>query len=218
MSWNATWFFSLHFTLRWMLIHFKQFTLIYIVQTVSFSSAKMTVMYVFAVSLAYCWKINYGCCLLTSLTLPHQGQCGSRRSWQRAAGGPARVHSPATDIRGYRKHRQQRFPWGEKINLKMFLKCKWFFNMAFSKSLTTFKKCFTFIFLLKSWEIITEDEATMYSSQNIQNVQIPLSQSSCDIQTHLAEELSNRLTTSGSSATGQSTAYTVNYFSHCSNV
>lgn len=57
----------------------------------------------------------------------------------------------------------------------------------------------------ESWEIITEDEATMYSSQNIQ---IPLSQSSCDIQTHLAEELSNRLTTSGSSATGQSTAYT----------
>lgn len=55
----------------------------------------------------------------------------------------------------------------------------------------------------------------MYSSQN---VQIPLSQSSCDIQAHLAEELSNRLTTSGSPATGQSTAYTVNYFSHCSNV
>ncbi|XP_051652491.1 E3 ubiquitin-protein ligase NEDD4 isoform X1 [Manacus candei] len=57
----------------------------------------------------------------------------------------------------------------------------------------------------ESWEIITEDEATMYSSQNLQ---IPLSQSSCDIQTHLAEELSNRLTTSGSSATGQSAAYT----------
>ncbi|XP_054497954.1 E3 ubiquitin-protein ligase NEDD4 isoform X1 [Agelaius phoeniceus] len=56
----------------------------------------------------------------------------------------------------------------------------------------------------ESWEIITEDEATMYSSQN---VQIPLSQSSCDIQSHLAEELSNRLTTSGSPATGQSTAY-----------
>ncbi|NXM77130.1 NEDD4 ligase, partial [Serilophus lunatus] len=57
----------------------------------------------------------------------------------------------------------------------------------------------------ESWEIITEDEATMYSSQNLQ---IPLSQSNCDIQTHLAEELSNRLTTSGSSATGQSAAYT----------
>ncbi|XP_062357769.1 E3 ubiquitin-protein ligase NEDD4 isoform X4 [Cinclus cinclus] len=57
----------------------------------------------------------------------------------------------------------------------------------------------------ESWEIITEDEATMYSSQN---VQIPLSQSSCDIQSHLAEELSNRLTTSGSPAAGQSTAYT----------
>uniref|UniRef100_A0A8C0ZI51 HECT-type E3 ubiquitin transferase n=1 Tax=Cyanistes caeruleus TaxID=156563 RepID=A0A8C0ZI51_CYACU len=54
----------------------------------------------------------------------------------------------------------------------------------------------------ESWEIITEDEATMYSSQN---VQMPLSQSSCDIQSHLAEELSNRLTTSGSPATGQST-------------
>ncbi|XP_032926488.1 E3 ubiquitin-protein ligase NEDD4 isoform X2 [Catharus ustulatus] len=57
----------------------------------------------------------------------------------------------------------------------------------------------------ESWEIITEDEATMYSSQN---VQIPPSQSSCDIQSHLAEELSNRLTTSGSPAAGQSTAYT----------
>ncbi|XP_057889256.1 E3 ubiquitin-protein ligase NEDD4 isoform X1 [Melospiza georgiana] len=57
----------------------------------------------------------------------------------------------------------------------------------------------------ESWEIITEDEATMYSNQN---VPIPLSQSSCDIQSHLAEELSNRLTTSGSPVTGQSTAYT----------
>lgn len=53
----------------------------------------------------------------------------------------------------------------------------------------------------------------MYSSQN---VQIPPSQSSCDIQSHLAEELSNRLTTSGSPAAAQPTAYTVNYFSHCS--
>ncbi|XP_055664781.1 E3 ubiquitin-protein ligase NEDD4 isoform X1 [Falco peregrinus] len=57
----------------------------------------------------------------------------------------------------------------------------------------------------ESWEIITEDEATMYSNQN---VQIPLSQSNCDIQSHLAEELNTRLTTSGSSATGQSAAYT----------
>ncbi|XP_050758997.1 E3 ubiquitin-protein ligase NEDD4 isoform X2 [Gymnogyps californianus] len=57
----------------------------------------------------------------------------------------------------------------------------------------------------ESWEIITEDEATMYSNQN---PQIPLSQSSCDIQTHLAEELNTRLTTSGSSATGQSAACT----------
>uniref|UniRef100_A0A8C0EDZ2 HECT-type E3 ubiquitin transferase n=1 Tax=Bubo bubo TaxID=30461 RepID=A0A8C0EDZ2_BUBBB len=53
----------------------------------------------------------------------------------------------------------------------------------------------------ESWEIITEDEATMYSNQNLQ---IPPSQSNCDIQTHLAEELNSRLTTSGSSATGQS--------------
>ncbi|XP_010176485.1 E3 ubiquitin-protein ligase NEDD4 isoform X5 [Antrostomus carolinensis] len=57
----------------------------------------------------------------------------------------------------------------------------------------------------ESWEIITEDEATMYSNQNLQ---IPLSQSNCDVQTHLAEELNTRLTTSGSSATGQSAAYT----------
>ncbi|XP_053933416.1 E3 ubiquitin-protein ligase NEDD4 isoform X1 [Cuculus canorus] len=57
----------------------------------------------------------------------------------------------------------------------------------------------------ESWEIITEDEATMYSNQNLQ---IPLSLSNCDIQTHLAEELNTRLTTSGSSATGQSVAYT----------
>ncbi|XP_009508756.1 E3 ubiquitin-protein ligase NEDD4 isoform X4 [Phalacrocorax carbo] len=55
------------------------------------------------------------------------------------------------------------------------------------------------------WEIVTEDEATMYSNQNLQ---IPVSQSNCDIQTHLAEELNTRLTTSGSSATGQSAAYT----------
>uniref|UniRef100_A0A663EAN0 HECT-type E3 ubiquitin transferase n=1 Tax=Aquila chrysaetos chrysaetos TaxID=223781 RepID=A0A663EAN0_AQUCH len=66
--------------------------------------------------------------------------------------------------------------------------------------------CFFFIFFLKSWEIITEDEATMYSNQNLQ---IPPSQSNCDIQTHLAEELNTRLTTSGSSATGQSAAYTL---------
>ncbi|XP_042660028.1 E3 ubiquitin-protein ligase NEDD4 isoform X2 [Tyto alba] len=57
----------------------------------------------------------------------------------------------------------------------------------------------------ESWEIITEDEATMYSNQNLP---IPLSQSNCDIQTYLAEELNTRLTTSGSSATGQSAAYT----------
>ncbi|XP_040425889.1 E3 ubiquitin-protein ligase NEDD4 isoform X2 [Cygnus olor] len=56
----------------------------------------------------------------------------------------------------------------------------------------------------ESWEIITEDEATMYSNEN---PQIPLPQNNCDIQTHLAEELNTRLNTSGSSATGQSTAY-----------
>uniref|UniRef100_G1N2I2 HECT-type E3 ubiquitin transferase n=1 Tax=Meleagris gallopavo TaxID=9103 RepID=G1N2I2_MELGA len=57
----------------------------------------------------------------------------------------------------------------------------------------------------ESWEIITEDEATLYSNEN---PQIRLPQNSCDIQTHLAEELNTRLTTSGSSATGQSAAYT----------
>ncbi|XP_051484181.1 E3 ubiquitin-protein ligase NEDD4 isoform X2 [Apus apus] len=57
----------------------------------------------------------------------------------------------------------------------------------------------------ESWEIITEDEATMYSNQNLQ---IPHSQSNCDIQINLAEEFNTRLTTSGSSATGQSAAYT----------
>ncbi|KAM9182056.1 E3 ubiquitin-protein ligase NEDD4 isoform 1-T1 [Mergus octosetaceus] len=56
----------------------------------------------------------------------------------------------------------------------------------------------------ESWEIITEDEATLYSNEN---PQIPLPQNNCDVQTHLAEELNTRLTTSGSSATGQSTAY-----------
>lgn len=76
--------------------------------------------------------------------------------------------------------------------------------------LLTLKCFFFFTFFLKSWEIITEDEATMYSNQNLQ---IPLSQSNCDIQTHLAEELNTRLTTSGSSATGQTAAYTVSYFS-----
>ncbi|OXB62254.1 hypothetical protein ASZ78_012061 [Callipepla squamata] len=55
----------------------------------------------------------------------------------------------------------------------------------------------------ESWEIITEDEATLYSSEN------PQIQNNCDIQTHLAEELNTRLTTSGSSATGQSAAYTL---------
>ncbi|XP_039346041.1 E3 ubiquitin-protein ligase NEDD4 isoform X5 [Mauremys reevesii] len=55
----------------------------------------------------------------------------------------------------------------------------------------------------ESWEVITEDEATMYSNQNLQTL---LPQSSSDMQSHLAEELNTRLTTSGSPATGQSTS------------
>ncbi|XP_074925695.1 E3 ubiquitin-protein ligase NEDD4 isoform X3 [Chelonoidis abingdonii] len=55
----------------------------------------------------------------------------------------------------------------------------------------------------ESWEVITEDEATMYSNQNLQTL---LPQSSSDMQSHLAEELNIRLTTSGSPATGQSTS------------
>ncbi|XP_019389071.1 PREDICTED: E3 ubiquitin-protein ligase NEDD4 isoform X1 [Crocodylus porosus] len=57
----------------------------------------------------------------------------------------------------------------------------------------------------ESWEIITEDEATMYSNQSLQ---MPLSQSNSDVQTQLAEELNTRLTTSGSSASGQPALYT----------
>uniref|UniRef100_A0A452HG50 HECT-type E3 ubiquitin transferase n=1 Tax=Gopherus agassizii TaxID=38772 RepID=A0A452HG50_9SAUR len=53
------------------------------------------------------------------------------------------------------------------------------------------------------WEVITEDEATMYSNQNLQTL---LPQSSSDMQSHLAEELNIRLTISGSPATGQSTS------------
>ncbi|XP_067411987.1 E3 ubiquitin-protein ligase NEDD4 isoform X1 [Emydura macquarii macquarii] len=55
----------------------------------------------------------------------------------------------------------------------------------------------------ESWEVITEDEATMYSNQNLQTL---LPQSSSDMQSHLAEELNTRLTTSGSSVTGQPTS------------
>uniref|UniRef100_A0A452HG23 E3 ubiquitin-protein ligase n=1 Tax=Gopherus agassizii TaxID=38772 RepID=A0A452HG23_9SAUR len=55
----------------------------------------------------------------------------------------------------------------------------------------------------ESWEVITEDEATMYSNQNLQTL---LPQSSSDMQSHLAEELNIRLTISGSPATGQSTS------------
>ncbi|XP_074862535.1 E3 ubiquitin-protein ligase NEDD4 isoform X2 [Carettochelys insculpta] len=52
----------------------------------------------------------------------------------------------------------------------------------------------------ESWEVITEDEATMYSHQSLQTL---LPQSSSDVQSNLAEELNSRLTTSGSSAAGQ---------------
>ncbi|XP_065268663.1 E3 ubiquitin-protein ligase NEDD4 isoform X2 [Emys orbicularis] len=55
----------------------------------------------------------------------------------------------------------------------------------------------------ESWEVITEDEATMYSNQNLQTL---LPQSSSDMQSYLAEELNTRLTISGSPATGQSTS------------
>lgn len=52
----------------------------------------------------------------------------------------------------------------------------------------------------ETWEIIQEDEATMYSSQAIQS---PLS-SSVDMQTHLAEELDARLNVYGNPTTSQS--------------
>ncbi|XP_029430182.1 E3 ubiquitin-protein ligase NEDD4 [Rhinatrema bivittatum] len=52
----------------------------------------------------------------------------------------------------------------------------------------------------ESWEIITEDEATMYSNHNLQ---ASSEQSSFDIQSHLAEELNTRLSTSGSSSNSQ---------------
>ncbi|KAJ6664254.1 hypothetical protein lerEdw1_008473 [Lerista edwardsae] len=58
----------------------------------------------------------------------------------------------------------------------------------------------------ESWEIITEDEATMYSNQNPQTT---VQQSSSDVDTCLAEELNIQLTTSGSSAAGQASSGTV---------
>ncbi|XP_038606127.1 E3 ubiquitin-protein ligase NEDD4 isoform X4 [Tachyglossus aculeatus] len=55
----------------------------------------------------------------------------------------------------------------------------------------------------ESWDIITEDEATMYSHQNIQSPPTP---SNFDIQTHLAEELNAQLTTVGNTATSRQTS------------
>nr|XP_044620776.1 E3 ubiquitin-protein ligase NEDD4 isoform X2 [Equus asinus] len=52
----------------------------------------------------------------------------------------------------------------------------------------------------ESWEIIREDEATMYSNQAFPS--LPPS-SNLDAQTHLAEDLNARLTTCGNSATSQ---------------
>uniref|UniRef100_A0A8D0GBQ8 WW domain-containing protein n=1 Tax=Sphenodon punctatus TaxID=8508 RepID=A0A8D0GBQ8_SPHPU len=59
----------------------------------------------------------------------------------------------------------------------------------------------------ESWEIITEDEATTYSSQNSQPAP---AQSSSEIQTQLAEELNTRLTIAGSSASGEPASSTDN--------
>uniref|UniRef100_A0A2K6LSE8 HECT-type E3 ubiquitin transferase n=1 Tax=Rhinopithecus bieti TaxID=61621 RepID=A0A2K6LSE8_RHIBE len=53
----------------------------------------------------------------------------------------------------------------------------------------------------ENWEIIREDEATMYSSQAFPS--LPPS-SNLDVPTHLAEELNARLTIFGNSATSQS--------------
>ncbi|EHH27342.1 E3 ubiquitin-protein ligase NEDD4 [Macaca mulatta] len=53
----------------------------------------------------------------------------------------------------------------------------------------------------ENWEIIREDEATMYSSQAFPS---PPPSSNLDVPTHLAEELNARLTIFGNSATSQS--------------
>uniref|UniRef100_A0A7N4V7C7 E3 ubiquitin-protein ligase NEDD4 n=1 Tax=Sarcophilus harrisii TaxID=9305 RepID=A0A7N4V7C7_SARHA len=52
----------------------------------------------------------------------------------------------------------------------------------------------------ESWEIITEDEATICSNQNLQSV---LPQSHFDIETYFVRELNARPSTSGNSAIGQ---------------
>ncbi|XP_078540998.1 E3 ubiquitin-protein ligase NEDD4 isoform X2 [Lissotriton helveticus] len=51
----------------------------------------------------------------------------------------------------------------------------------------------------ESWEIITEDEATMYSNHNPRS---PSPQTNVDTQIHLAEELNLRLNVSGSEVSG----------------
>ncbi|XP_058150224.1 E3 ubiquitin-protein ligase NEDD4 isoform X1 [Dasypus novemcinctus] len=52
----------------------------------------------------------------------------------------------------------------------------------------------------ENWEIIKEDETTMYSNQAFPS---PPPSTNLDVQSHLAEELNDRLTTSGNSATSQ---------------
>nr|XP_025740168.1 E3 ubiquitin-protein ligase NEDD4 isoform X4 [Callorhinus ursinus] len=52
----------------------------------------------------------------------------------------------------------------------------------------------------ENWEIIREDEATMYSNQAFPS---PPASSNLDVQTHLAEELNARFTICRNSATGQ---------------
>ncbi|XP_074150680.1 E3 ubiquitin-protein ligase NEDD4 isoform X3 [Sminthopsis crassicaudata] len=60
----------------------------------------------------------------------------------------------------------------------------------------------------ESWEIITEDEATIYSNQNLQSL---LPQSHFDIDSYFVRELNARPSTSGNSATGQQ-IFTCNHF------
>ncbi|KAM6203002.1 E3 ubiquitin-protein ligase NEDD4 isoform 4-T4 [Rhynchocyon petersi] len=52
----------------------------------------------------------------------------------------------------------------------------------------------------ENWEIIREDEATMYNNQAFSS---PSLSSTLDVQTHLAEELNARLSTGGNSAASQ---------------
>nr|XP_020837021.1 E3 ubiquitin-protein ligase NEDD4 isoform X2 [Phascolarctos cinereus] len=52
----------------------------------------------------------------------------------------------------------------------------------------------------ENWEIITEDEGTIYSNQNLQSL---LPQSNFDIETYFVRELNPKSSTSGNSASGQ---------------